>query len=184
MSKWQAAFDPEANDYYYWNTETKETTWTKPTELNESKTSTESGSKKGKEVDEASGKVDNAVDAKAEEYYASKEYYDYYMATMQEQQIQASIAETSASFAKGQKGVGDRYASLSTDQIVLNSSQTKEHKQMSYFFDVEKYQQERALDRLKTKVKVKYTKKQLEKFKRDKIDLKRKKLIEKMGADA
>lgn len=56
-------------------------------------------------------------------------------------------------------------------------------RQMNFFFDVDKYQQDRALDRAKPKQNIKLSKKQLEAFKQKKIDKKRKSLLARMGPD-
>ncbi|KAJ3304971.1 hypothetical protein HDV03_002201 [Kappamyces sp. JEL0829] len=185
--KWQAVFDEVAQEYYYWNETTNETTWTKPPELE-----TAAASSKLKITKPANdGGKDESAPAPGEaapnsDYYSSKEYYDWYMNAMAEAQIQQSATQTAASYAAAQKG--DRFAELASLGItgVDNASQvsSKEYKQMSYFFDVEKYQQERALDRMQPKVVKKYTRKEVEKFKKKKHEKKVASLLQRMGPDA
>ncbi|ORY23781.1 hypothetical protein BCR33DRAFT_727908 [Rhizoclosmatium globosum] len=81
---WSAAFDTEQNSYYYYNTETDETTWERPVgveieglpEEADAKTATAGGGSGG---------------SSTEDYYNSKEYYDWYYsqyATTQQYQQQ------------------------------------------------------------------------------------------------
>jgi hypothetical protein len=184
MSCWQAVFDATAKEYYYWNRETQQTQWEKPEGFEEETATTPivtvaSGSKDSNQA------ADTADIKSGKDYYSSKEYYEWYQNYMREQQIQKSVAETSAIYAQSQKK--DRFADLNQGLPVFDSASahaSKEYKQMSYFFDVEKYQEERALDRMKPKVVKKYTKKQVENFKKQKYEKKVKRLIERMGKDA
>ena len=181
-SAWQAVFDSTAKEYYYWNKETQKTQWEKPEGFDEGVPPVGGSAETTKE----DANPESSKDPKSgKDYYASKEYYEWYQNYMKEQQIQQSVAETSALYAQSQKK--DRFADLNQGLPVFDSSSahaSKEYKQMSYFFDVEKYQEERALDRLKPKVVKKYTKKQVDNFKKQKHEKKVKRLIERMGKDA
>jgi hypothetical protein len=183
---WEAVWDETAKDYYYWNKETDETTWTKPESLKASSKDT----LKAKDPNEVSEEKDikspeNLKEAGGDDYYNSKEYYEWYTKAMAEYQIQQSATATAASYAASQKG--DRFAELASLGIsgVDNTSAvaSREFKQMSYYFDVDKYQQERALDRLQPKVTKKYTKKEIDKFKKQKHERKVASLLQRMGPD-
>jgi WW domain len=185
MSSWQAVFDATAKEYYYWNKETQQTQWEKP-EGFDGEGAKEPVVPSGSVTKDADAATTDPADIKTgKDYYASKEYYEWYQNYMKEQQIQQSVAETSAIYAQSQKK--DRFADLNQGLPVFDSASamaSKEYKQMSYFFDVEKYQEERALDRMKPKVVKKYTKKQVDNFKKQKHEKKVKRLLERMGKDA
>lgn len=172
--EWQAVWDESAAEHYYWNPKTQETTWNKPESM------------KDIELPIPVAKAKEALSeaqVKQQEYYSSKEYYEWYTRQAQEQQIQQSIAQTSASFAQAQKG-NNRFSDLQTASTLHDSAShasTREYKQMSYFFDVEKYQEERALDRMKPKVVKKYTKGQVDQFKKKKHEKKVASLLMRMG---
>ena len=196
IGDWQPVFDESAQEYYYWNTKTQETTWEKPKLEQNSKEKDEQNGP-SKEQNEAGPSKDIAKDSDKEkgkepsadpnaDYYNSKEYYEWYMNAYKECQIQQSVAQTANSYAAAQKG--NRFAELATipgaSGIDSNAAfAAREYKQMSYFFDVEKYQQERALDRMKPKVVKKYTKKELDKFKQKKHEKKVASLLQRMGPD-
>ena len=110
----------------------------------------------------------------------------YAMNVVKEHQVQQSANQTAASYAAAQKT--DRFAELAmipgasgVDSTLQAAS--RECKQMSYFFDVEKYHQERALDRMAPKVGKKYTRKEIEKFKQKKHEKKVNSLLQRMGPD-
>jgi hypothetical protein len=171
MTDWQSIYDKEAKAYYYWNPKTNETTWDEPEELkNEKPTET-----KEDEMTEEQKKA-------AEDYYNSKEYYDWYMENMALQAQQTA----SAQFAAYSKS--DKFTHLDSNPLPDSSVRLDPHEkafnQMNFFFDVEQYQRDRAADRENGKVRKKLSQKEIAKFKKKKIEKKRASLIARMGADA
>jgi hypothetical protein len=171
MGDWQQFWDKEAKAHYYWNSKTNETTWDEP----------ESLKKKEKQEDSTEKPIESVQPTKEmEEYFKSKEYYDWYMQHMNAQ-AQQSAAQTYMQFKQESK-----YQDLIANPIydaASHVSYSKDIKHMSAYFDVEKYQRERALDRSQPKNQPKLSKKQIEQFKKRNKEKKVKKLLERMGAD-
>ncbi|KAI8898264.1 hypothetical protein BC833DRAFT_590415 [Globomyces pollinis-pini] len=172
---WQAVWDKEADAYYYWNPVTQETTWDDPNEGNDSKSKAKDTQK---QTDDGKPVVDkgNEPVKTADDYYKTKEYYDWYMANMQQQQ--SFVPQTIKP-----NHFDDLVANPRYDPSMQQNTHSKEFRQMNYYFDTEKYQRDRALDRAKPVVKKKYTKKELEKFKIKKKEKKVASLLARMGPD-
>jgi hypothetical protein len=161
MGDWQAIWDKEAKANYYWNPKTNETTWDNPEEEESIKPQSEA-----------------TQEQKLEEYYKSKEYYDWYMQQMNIQ-AQQQASQTFQDFK--QEKYKDLISNISYDST-SHASYQKDIKHMSAYFDVEKYQRERAQDRAKPQQQ-KLTKKQVDQYKKRNKEMKMKKLIERMGTD-
>ena len=206
---WQPVWDANSKKYYYWNKKTQETSWINktgtltplpPTTAStvasttvvpatvsdsnnsiEKKKGSESSPGKGKE---AEGAETIAATGEAADYYSSKEYYEWYMNVVKEHQIQQSANQTAASVAAGRKAEkNDRFAELALIGAGASTKVNRDFKQMSYYFDIEKYHQDRAQERLQPKVVKKVTRKEIEKFKQKKHEKKVASLIQRMGAD-
>lgn len=156
--EWQAVWDKEAEAYYYWNPSTQETTWDKPEGM-EVPT--------GEPVAGATATDGTAQDPN--EYYKSKEYYDWYMEnmTLQAQQI---ATDTFASYKKKDQ-FNDLIANPTYDPTMQSDKHTRAFTQMNHYFDVEQYQLQRQMDRVG--IKKKLTKKDLQNFRKKKLKLKR-----------
>ena len=106
------------------------------------------------------------------------------MNVVKEHQIQQSANQTAASVAAGRKAEkNDRFAELALIGAGASTKVNRDFKQMSYYFDIEKYHQDRAQERLQPKVVKKVTRKEIEKFKQKKHEKKVASLIQRMGAD-
>jgi hypothetical protein len=123
--------DQETSQEYFWDPETNETSWTRPDGLLDAPESlldsldlTQLAQKQTKEK------------KKNDDYYNSEEYYHWYM--KEQQQTEHPAFEHMASIAD-----------LHVNPSANNVDYSKAMKQMSYFFDVEKYQRERAAEILK-----------------------------------
>ena len=73
------------------------------------------------------------------------------------------------------------YSALESYPAAVTNDYSKAFNQMSFYFDVEKYQNERNLNRNKTVKKL--SKAEIQRFKAKKLEKKRKSLIQRMGPD-
>jgi hypothetical protein len=180
---WQKVLDQESATFYWWNTVTNETTWDNPTsetDTTEKDDLREEGLGRDKDKEEGLRNANQLDDLEKQDmlnehtspnddYYNSQEYYEWYMqqeALQQDSQqqpivplVDVNLGGTKVDFSKAMR-------------------------QMSYFFDVEKYQRERAMEILSGKsAPKKYTPKQIKQFKKKNKEKKIKSLLDRMGRD-
>lgn len=134
-------------------------------------------------ADNAPAETPPAADAQdhsveADEYYQSKEYYDWYVATCGQ-----PGGQPEAPLHVLQDTVYQHMQQMARIPMAPGTQvdYSKATAQMSYFFDTEKYQRERAIEILAGKPVKKYTKKQLQQFKKKNKEKKIKSLVQRMG---
>jgi hypothetical protein len=176
MSNWQTVYDEAAKANYYWNPKTNETTWDEPLEIKALRQKPATS----KEATETTTEPTEEQKKAMEDYYNSKEYYDWYMENMTKA---AQLQATSQIAYKKADTFTDLEANPIPDSSVHMDKDRKAFNQMNVFFDVDQYQRERALDREKGKIKKKLSAKEIQKFKKLKVEKKRLSLIERMGVD-
>ncbi|KAI8912545.1 hypothetical protein EDD86DRAFT_245438 [Gorgonomyces haynaldii] len=197
----EAVFDESTQSWYYWNPETNETSWTDPNADQASQEPQETQEKQDveekQEVEDQGQETDVNETQKEEQktvdgdrnkqltqeeidYYNSQEYYNWYM-----QNYAGADPEQDKQKLKNEAFV--HMANLQDVYVAPTGNQydySKAMRQMSFYFDVDKYQRERALEILSGKDKQKkLTKKQVEHYKKKNKEKKIKSLLRRMGPD-
>ncbi|KAI8588276.1 hypothetical protein BDZ88DRAFT_453191 [Geranomyces variabilis] len=171
VSEWQPIFDDASQLYYWWNVKSNETSWTDPNKqssqlapaLQASSDSTRTISP-APEGEEATRSRQPELDAGSQpsSYYGSKEYYDWYHANVKA--TSSGIAEVESkpiigsvqsdyttigafSTRSGRFQNVDRDSRFAAPEKYYDQG-SKALRQMSVFFDYEKFQSERAADRM------------------------------------
>ena len=165
---WQQVWDKESQEYYYWNTKTNITTWEKPNGFLKPLIA-------GEKNTEPKKLIPDGMDIE------SKEYYDWYM----EQLAENAEKEATSSFAAFQKK--DEFKDLNylgSDSNIRPAKYTRAFNQMGMYFDVSQYGKQMADQKANsTSSKAKLSKKQIDKFKKKKLERQKKSLIYRLGPD-
>lgn len=156
---------------YFWNTETNETSWTDPNSklasvdlaalARKQKSKPKKVSSEIPDLTKEKAKAENSVmkppperkeGQSDDDYYNSQEYYDWYMENYQ-QGSAGQVGEYKPVEEKPEEHpVFEHMANLADLHVIPsgnNIDYSKAMRHMSYYFDVEKYQRERAAEILK-----------------------------------
>ncbi|KAJ3162150.1 hypothetical protein HDU86_005848 [Geranomyces michiganensis] len=219
LSEWQPIFDDASQLYYWWNIKTNETSWTDPSTLPSSLApfpqvpgATSSAESDSSVTPPAPEKVAEGVTFEKEQvflgpkpscYYQTKEYYDWYHANVHSTKgednanraqliigsVQSDYTTIGAfSTRSGRFQNVDRNARFAAPEKYYDQS-SKAMRQLGSFFDYEKFQAERAAERMtheKDGGKVNpptLTKKQVEFYKKKKKMKKLSSLRSRFGGD-
>lgn len=179
-SIWTAVWDDNAQAYYWWNTETNETTWINPESNGEEYTA---GADTSNPLDFLLDRIDTQVKRKLdgqEEIEPSQlqhtQYYDQYF-----EQPETSYASTAHFNSRtGRFTTQDDVDRLNPENLTIES---RAKRQMQFYFDVDSYTEERNSQRSFTEdgrvgKKKQLSRKEVEYFKKMKKEKKSKKARE------
>ncbi|KAI7895664.1 uncharacterized protein EV154DRAFT_494553 [Mucor mucedo] len=180
---WTAVWDERAQAYYWWNTETNETTWINPDTPAVQTTAVETTVEKSNPLDFLLDRIDTEVkrklDGEVEPAAGTTEqsqYYDQYF-----DQPETSYASTAHFNARtGRFTTQNDVERLNPENLTIES---RAKRQMQFYFDVDTYTEERNQQRSFTEdgrvgKKKQLTRKEVEYFKKMKKEKKSKKARE------
>lgn len=190
-SKWTPVWDSNVQAYYYWNTETNETTWVNPLDPNaaastsaeSNTTATASGAATENPLDFLLDRIDNEVKKKldnGENETATSEQQPYYdNAYYGDQYYDYTDYSTQAHFnaRTGRFTAQAEVERLNPEHLSFTARATR---QMNAYFDVDSYTEQRNAERAAGKVTKKkpLTRKEIEYFKKMKQEKKNKRARE------
>ncbi|KAJ3170070.1 hypothetical protein HDU87_008845 [Geranomyces variabilis] len=161
VSGWQPIFDDTSQLYYWWNVKTNETSWADPTLQHSAQApAQQASSESARSVSPAA--TESNAGPQPSSYYDSKEYYDWYHANVKstssgsaEAQSKPIIGSVQSDYTtigafstrSGRFQNVDRDARFAAPEKYYDQS-SKAMRQMGIFFDYEKFQSERAADRM------------------------------------
>lgn len=179
-SLWTAVWDDHAQAYYWWNTETNETTWINPESSGYTEAAPPLAENTSNPLDFLLDRIDTEVKRKLDGQEHSEphqpQYYDQYF-----EQPETSYASTAHFNARtGRFTTQDDVERLNPENLTIES---RAKRQMQFYFDVDSYTEERNQQRSFTEdgrvgKKKHLTRKEVEYFKKMKKEKKSKKARE------
>ncbi|KAI7851487.1 hypothetical protein BDC45DRAFT_515878 [Circinella umbellata] len=160
---WIATWDENNQAYYWWNTVTYETTWEDPfLKLDDNK----EGKDKERQESSTAGPNPSSSSANLSYYQQQQEQYPYYP-QQEDYTYQAHFNTRTGKFQ-----AASDLERLNPERMSLESRATR---QMNYYFDVDSYTEQRNSLGVSQSSKQRLSKKDLQKYKKAKLEKKMKK---------